>query len=90
MSILLICRNASGTISLSAECINEVYMHERHYPIMNHHVILDGYPDAVLRHDADTLLSMPSGLYRMPTPGEQDRFMQTQRSKGMIQEVQGA
>jgi hypothetical protein len=58
----------------------------RFYAVENHHVILDGLPDDVLRHDADELLAIPSGPYRMPTPAEQEQFACAQQAKGMIQE----
>lgn len=80
MSILLICLHESGQVSL----------HGHHYVIQCHAVVLHGYPAEVLRRDADELLGwgprLPGPIYRLPTPGEQEHFMQTQRAKGMIQE----
>jgi len=82
MSILLICRNASAIITLEAE--HGVSVSRRHYPVRDHIAVLDGYPDAVLKHDADALLAQEA--YRLPTPDEQERFTQAQRARSMIQE----
>lgn len=76
MSILLICQNTSGKAAVE----------ERRYVIRDHMVILEGYGDTVLRRDAEELLSIPNGFYRMPTPNELDRYHQAERAKGMIQE----
>jgi hypothetical protein len=70
-------------------CLHEsgqASVHEHHYVIQAHLVVLDGSPDEVLRRDAEELLGLPGGLYRLPTPGEQEAWMTTQRNKGMIQE----
>lgn len=88
MSILLICRQSSAIITLESERIGAVRVNRRHYPVRDHIALLDGYPDAVLHHDAEKLLS--GSLYRMPTTEEQDRYYQSQRAKAMIQEGEHA
>jgi len=84
MSILLICRNASAIITRDAETIEGKRVQRRHYPVREHMAILQGYPDEVLRHDADALLAQEA--YRLPTPDEQERCAQMQRARTMIQE----
>jgi hypothetical protein len=76
MSILLISTQATGQIRMSDG--------ERQYVILDHSVILEGYPDDVLQRDADELLR--NGLLHLPTPGEQAAFMAAQQAKTMIQE----
>jgi hypothetical protein len=83
MSILLISRNAIAVIAMTTLCEG---IQTRCYVVRDHQVVLDGYPDTALRHDADELLHIPNGPYRMPTPEEQERFVQEIRAKGMIQE----
>lgn len=62
---------------------------QRRYSISNHLVVLTG-PDVVVHHDADELLGMPDGLYRVLTPGEQEAMVATQTKQGMIQEQEPA
>jgi hypothetical protein len=86
MSILLICRHESAIVTLDAQIIEGVQVNRRHYSVRDHHMTLDGYPDAVLHHDAEQLLAQE--IYRLPTPEEQERFTQAERTKGMVQEGQ--
>jgi hypothetical protein len=86
MSILLICLHESGQISLNAARIGGIEVPKRDYVIKDHMVILDGYPDGVLHHDADALLAVEGEVYRMMTPGEQEQLMRRQQARGMIQE----
>ncbi len=84
MSILLICVYTSGQASLNADCIGGVEVPERIYVVRDHLVILAGHPDGVLHHDAEVLLA--SGVYRMPTPDEQEERRRQQNARAMIQE----
>jgi hypothetical protein len=88
MSILLVChRNIH--VNFGPEIINGKAAPIRSYRVHEgDFVVLEGYADEVLRHDAEVLLSGSRGHYRMPTPEEQDHFMQMQRARGMIQEGQ--
>lgn len=76
MSILLISTHTIGQIRMSDG--------ERRYVILDHYVILEGYPDDVLQRDADELLR--NGLLHLPTPGEQEAWMAAQQAKTMAQE----
>lgn len=86
MQIRLKCRDSSGAISFPALTLAGYQVPARHYQIVDSTVILEGYSDAVLHHDADELLAVPGGLYRMPTPAEQDAYMQVQQAASMVQE----
>ncbi|GHO99545.1 hypothetical protein KSF_095930 [Reticulibacter mediterranei] len=83
MPILLISQRQHDIVAVTT-AFSE--MPTRFYVVENHQVILDGFSDDVLRHDADELLGIPGGPYRMPTPAEQEQFARAQQAKGMIQE----
>jgi hypothetical protein len=78
------CVYTSGQASLNAGSIGGVEVPERVYVIRDHVVVLAGHPDGVLHHDAETLLA--SGVYRLPTPDEQEQRHRQQSVRGMIQE----
>ncbi len=84
MQITLKCAHESGSAAFSAEMIEAVQAPERRYEIVNGMVILDGYPDVVLHHDADELLRNP--LYRMLTPGEQDALAAKEQADSSVAE----
>jgi hypothetical protein len=84
MSILLFCLYESMIITREAETIDGERVGRRHYIVRNHMADICGYPENVLHHDVEKLLS--SSLYRLATAEEQDRYMQTERAKGTIQE----
>ena len=86
MEIKLICRDVSGSVAFSAGLIDGLPAPERRYEIAEHQVVLAGYDDYVLHHDADELLAMPNGMYRMPTPAEQDAQAQAQQQASVVQE----
>lgn len=86
MQLILYCRDAYGSVSFPAESINDVPAPERHYRIADHLLVLSG-TDALVHHDADELLAMPDGLYRMLTPTEQDALVQVQQTASSVQET---
>lgn len=86
MQILLKCRNVSGSIALSAGTVAGLLVPERRYQITNHLVILEGFSEVVLHHDADQLLAQDDGLFRMLTPAEQDAITDQQRATASVQE----
>ena len=86
MQIILVCRDEKGSASFPAEMIEGVHAPARRYEIANNQVILDGYDDIVLHHDADALLAMPDGLYRMQTPAEQNEKASSRRKAKTVEE----
>ena len=87
MQIVLICRDEKGSASFPAELIEGMRAPARRYEIVNNQIILDGYDDIVLHHDADALLAMPDGLYRMQTPAEQNEKASSKRRAKTVEEV---
>jgi hypothetical protein len=84
--IILICKYDNGSASFHAEMIEGVQAAERRYQAVNGEMVLDGYPDVILHHDADYLLSIPGGIYRMPTPEEQDAKAEAARKAATVEE----
>lgn len=85
MEIILMCPGAeSGQSAFRAEMIEGIQAPERRYNIVNGRVVLSGYEDSVLHHDADELLKNP--LYRMPTPAEQNEMAGQPFKVGELQE----
>jgi|SRR5581483_2597740 len=87
MPITLKCKYESGSVALHVDNINGFVVHERRYEIADYEVILDGYDEAVLKHDAQQLLMMPNGLYAMPTPKEQNVKAEAQRQAATVEET---
>lgn len=85
--LLLVCRQQYGKATFPPEYIGSHHAPERSYEISDGYLFLSGYPHAILHHDADELLRIPGRLYRIATPNEQERYLQAQRSRMMIQEV---
>lgn len=86
MEIMLMCKNSSGSVAFSAGLVEGLPAPTRKYLIVDGKITLSGYSDAILHHDADELLNMPSGLYRMPTPAEQEQMFQEAQQASMAQE----
>jgi hypothetical protein len=86
MTITLKCKYDNGYVAFHAEMIEGVKAPERRYVAVNGEMLLDGYPDIVLKSDAIYLLSIPGGLYRMPTPAEQDAKANAQRKAATVEE----
>lgn len=85
--IQLFCRNASGQIVFAKALIEGHHAPERAYDIVDHTVQLVGYPGPVLHHDADYMLSIPGGVYRLPTPAEQNAQADAQRKAATVEEA---
>lgn len=86
MQITLKCKHSYGMVSFPASRIEGLPIPERHYDIVNGFVTLVGYNDTVLHHDCEELLAMPNGLYRMPTPAEQEALTQQAQQASTAQE----
>lgn len=86
MHIVLKCRASTGAVSFPATTLNGWTAPARLYQIVDSTVVLSGYPDAILHQDADDLLKMPNGLYRMPTPAEQSEMVQASQAAVSVQE----
>ena len=86
MHITLICRHSHGSVSFPEGLIEGHHAPERRYAIHDHHVTLDGHSDIILHHDAEKLLAMPGGLYRMPTPAEQTSLVEAKHEASTVQE----
>lgn len=85
MQITLMCPGAiSGQAAFPAELIEGIPTPERRYQIIDGTITLSGFSDSVLHHDAEELLK--NGLYRMPTPTEQDEMAQAAQQASMVQE----
>jgi hypothetical protein len=84
MEIVLIVNAESGQSAFPAESIEGILAPERRYNIINGKIVLSGFSDAILHHDADVLLSM--SLFRMPTPAEQDAMFQEAQQASTAQE----
>lgn len=77
MEILLMCPGAStGQAAFVAELIEGIRAPERRYDIKDGKIVLSGFDEVILHHDADELLVNP--MYRMPTPAEQEQMAQAQ------------
>lgn len=87
MPITLKCAFDTGSVAFHAELIEGVCAPERYYKTSNGTVLLDGYPDAVLKHDAQALLAMPGELYRMLTPKEQNALAKARQDASMVEEA---
>lgn len=87
MQIVLICRDVSGSASFPAEMIEGIAAPARRYEIASNQIVLEGYDDIVLHHDADALLAMPGDLYRMQTPAEQNAASKASRKAKTVEEV---
>lgn len=81
---MLICVYANGQSSLSAESIGGMDVAVRTYVVRDHVMILTGHPSEILHSDTKRLLV--SGVCRLPTPDEQERWVRQQYIRGMIQE----
>lgn len=86
MRIQLLCRDESGQIAFPKALIEGHHAPERRYEVVDHIVTLTGYPDPVLHHDADYLLSIPGNVYRMPTTTEQNALADKQRAAATVEE----
>jgi len=86
MKIVLMCRHAHGSVAFAEETIAGHHVPARRYEIVDHIVTLEGHLPLILHHDAEELLSMPGGFYRMPTPAEQDSQAKSVREAASIQE----
>ncbi|HET8911890.1 MAG TPA: hypothetical protein VFN23_10525 [Ktedonobacteraceae bacterium] len=86
MEILLMCKNSSGSVAFSAGLVEGISAPTRKYLIEGGAITLSGYSDAILHHDCEELLHMPSGLYRMPTPAEQEAMLQKTQQASQLQE----
>lgn len=84
--IVLICKYDNGSAPFHAELIEGIHAPARSYAVVDGEMLLDGYPDAVLCHDADYLLSIPGGLYRGMTPEEQNAKAQAKRKAATVEE----
>ncbi len=86
MEILVLCQNLSGSVAFSAGLIEGVPVPARIYPIADGKLTLSGYADSILQHDLEELLQMPNGLYRLPTPAEQEQFARAREAARQLQE----
>jgi hypothetical protein len=86
MTTYLIAQAESGKAICPAGVIENRHIPERRYPIVEHVVTLDGQPEPVLRHDWLALCSMPGGLYRLMTPGEQNAMRSKLEEQTMVEE----
>lgn len=86
MEIILVSKHETGQAALHAKRIGGHLAPERQYHIINHKLTLSGHPDKVLKSDAQELLNMPNGLYRMPTPAEQEQWRREEQEANQIQE----
>lgn len=84
MQITLMCHDKYGSVAFGAAIIEGLAVFPRRYTIENYRVVLDGYPDEVLHHDAEELLKNP--FYRMPTPREQTAMVEAERVASSVQE----
>src|SRR5579885_23258 len=85
MEIVLLCPGVhSGQAAFQAELIEGIPAPERHYNIQDGKIVLSGFSDVVLHHDAEELLNQ--SLFRMPTPQEQEQMVQQAQQSGTIQE----
>ncbi len=84
---ILMCRDASGSVAFPPGLVaGHAVTCERQYSVEDHVLILNDFPEAVLSRDAGYLLSVPGGLFRMPTPAEQDAIMAAQCAAASVQE----
>ena len=86
MVILHCLTHTSGAITLHADIIDGVQYSARRYFVKESVLVLDGYPEAVLRHDVGAILGNPVGGYRLPTPREQETSVAYRRAQMTIQE----
>lgn len=86
MSITLICKYDNGSAPFHPELIEGIEAPARSYAVVDGEMELSGYPDVVLSHDAIYLLSIPGGLYRMPTPEEQEQAAKAKRKAATVEE----
>lgn len=86
MKIVLICKHKNGQASFAAEQIEGIPAPERRYDIIDGTIKLSGYPDVVIHHDADELLRGHAGIYRMPTPQEQNEMATAEQRKSQAEE----
>ncbi len=86
MEITLICKHETGQATFPAKRISGHQASERRYNIVDHKVVLEGHHDDVLKADAQELLAMPDGLYRMPTAAEQEQWQKETEKAKQIQE----
>ena len=86
MSITLICKYDNGSAPFHAELIAGIHAPARSYAVVDGEMTLDGHPNAVLCHDADYLLSIPGGLYRVMAPEEQNAKAQAKRKAATVEE----
>lgn len=85
MQILLLCPGAStGQAAFRAELIEGIWAPERRYDIQDGKIVLSGFDEVILHHDADELLKQ--SLFRMPTPAEQEATTQQAQQSGQILE----
>lgn len=84
MQIVLMCVHEAATTALSATRVQGEEVPDRWYTVENHRVVLSGWPDVVLHHDATELLRNP--IFRMPTPAEQEAMFQEAQQASMAQE----
>lgn len=86
MKIVLKCRDSHGSASFPAELIEGIHAPARRYEIADHQLVLKGHADIVLHHDAQALLSMPHGLYRLLTAEEQNAVAEAKRKASTVEE----
>ena len=84
MQITLMCAHETGQAAFPEELIEGLPAPERHYDIIDGQIVLSGYADTILHHDADELLKQP--IFRMPTPAEQDEMAGRPFKVGELQE----
>lgn len=72
MEITLMCAHQSGQAAFNAEWIEGIPAPQRRYDICGGKVVLAGYSDTILHHDAEDLLKQ--SIFRMPTPAEQEAW----------------
>ena len=84
--ITLKCSASTGSAAFHAEMIEGIQVPSRRYAITDNEIRLDGFDEIILQHDAQELLNMPDGLYRMPTPAEQDVATEVKRASVTVSE----
>lgn len=90
MHITLMATFDSGQVGFSPERIEGIDAPRRSYNVVNGKLTLAGQHELVLHHDAQELLALPDGLYRLPTPAEQEAWATEQAKAGQIQETQAS